>query len=86
MVGDDGVEVYTSAEIKSIEDGRVIALVSGEERTIEADTVLVALGRYGDDEAIANWQDAAPQVIAVGDCAEPMNNPQCDPLWRSCST
>ncbi|MFC2029335.1 FAD-dependent oxidoreductase [Chloroflexota bacterium] len=71
MLGEDGVTVHTDAEVQSIEKGRVVARVNGEEQVIPADTVLSALGREGNGEAIAAWQGAAEEVIAVGDCAEP---------------
>ncbi len=71
LLGEDGVAVKTGATVRSIEEGSVVAQVDGEEQVIPADTVLVALGRQGDAEAIAAWQGAAETVIAVGDCAEP---------------
>ena len=71
LLGEDGVVVKIGATVRSIEEGVVVAQVDGEEQVIPADTILVALGRQGDAEAIAAWQGAAATVIAVGDCAEP---------------
>ncbi|HSK24021.1 MAG TPA: dihydrolipoyl dehydrogenase [Egicoccus sp.] len=47
--GQGGIEVLTSARVQSVErdadTGRVIVTVDGQERTLEADRVLVATGR-----------------------------------------
>ena len=71
MLDEDGVPVVTGAEAKAVEAGGVVAEVDGERKVFPADTVLVALGRLPQDEAVAAWMDVAPQVIAVGDCVEP---------------
>lgn len=71
MVGEDGVSVITGARIQTIEPGKVAFEVDGEHQELAADTVLVALGRQPNDEAVVAWQGAAAKVVSVGDCAEP---------------
>lgn len=71
MLAEGGVTVITNAKVQSIGKDGVAATVQGEKKVFPADTVLVALGREADGSAVATWQDAAPKVIAVGDCAEP---------------
>jgi 2,4-dienoyl-CoA reductase-like NADH-dependent reductase (Old Yellow Enzyme family)/thioredoxin reductase len=71
MLADESVAVLTGASVEAVGSEGVVANVDGASRAFPADTVLVALGRKSDQEAIAAWQEAAPRVIAVGDCAEP---------------
>ena len=71
MLDEEGVQVITNARVQSIGAEGVAALVADEEKVFAADTVLVALGRQADAETVAAWQDAAPRVIAIGDCVEP---------------
>jgi 2,4-dienoyl-CoA reductase-like NADH-dependent reductase (Old Yellow Enzyme family)/thioredoxin reductase len=71
MLADDGVTVITGAQVQALEAGKVIAEVDGSTVEYPCDTVLTALGREGNPAVIEAWQDAAPSVVAVGDCVEP---------------
>lgn len=71
MLDEAGVTVITNACPKAITAGGVAAEVDGQPWVLPADTVLAALGRAADPELQSRWQGAAPQVLPIGDCAEP---------------
>ncbi len=71
MLAEANVPVVCAAQVKAVESEGVRVEVAGEGKLIPADSVLVALGRLADEAAVATWQGVAPQVIAIGDCAEP---------------
>jgi probable pyridine nucleotide-disulfide oxidoreductase len=45
ILQDKGVRIITEAQVTSVDDGTVTYTVSGNEQTVDADTILVALGR-----------------------------------------
>ncbi len=71
MLDEAGVTVVTNARATAIGGDGVAADVGGTATTYPADSVLVAWGRTTDPGLPGHWQGVAPQVLAVGDCAEP---------------
>jgi 2,4-dienoyl-CoA reductase-like NADH-dependent reductase (Old Yellow Enzyme family)/thioredoxin reductase len=71
MLDEAGVTVVTNARVNAITAEGVAAEVGGEMQTYPADSVLIAWGRTPDPELQNKWRGVAPQVLAVGDCAEP---------------
>jgi len=71
MMNEAGVMVVTGAEVQAVTEAGVTVKVDGVEWLAPADTVLVAMGRQPDEDAVAAWKDAAPTVVAVGDCVDP---------------
>lgn len=66
---DGAVDSYCSAKVLSIEDtGVKIVDKNGEEKLLEADTVIVAAGMRGTLPHFMEWNDLAEEVIFVGDC------------------
>jgi 2,4-dienoyl-CoA reductase-like NADH-dependent reductase (Old Yellow Enzyme family)/NADPH-dependent 2,4-dienoyl-CoA reductase/sulfur reductase-like enzyme len=58
-----------SANVLSIEENGVkIVDAGGEERLLEADTVLIAAGMRAASEKFDGWHDLAEDVILAGDC------------------
>lgn len=64
-----GVETHTKAQVQRIEPGVVTALVEGEERRFEADTVVLACGNRPEDALAAQLTELGLRVITVGDAA-----------------
>lgn len=63
------VHSYCSAKVQSVEDNGVkITDKDGQERFLEADTVLYATGMRGTLPQYEKWNDLAEEVIFVGDC------------------
>ncbi len=54
------------------ERGLSIVDAKGERQTVEADTVLPMAGFAPDEESVHALKDTAPEVLAAGDCAEPL--------------
>lgn len=77
-----GVAVRTNATaVKAVEHGVLIRnLDSGEEQTLEADTVILAVGFRSDTALYDQMQDAA-ELYAVGDCRQFKNVHQA--IWDS---
>jgi len=71
MLKEAGVMIATMSEVLEITDQGVAVKVDGQEWLKPADTVVVALGRRPNDEAVDSWQQVAPKVIPIGDCANP---------------
>lgn len=73
MIEEEDIMVATGATVKAVEAEGVVAFVDGVEWLARADTVVVALGRSPNDEVVAQWQEALPNVIPVGDCVDPVS-------------
>lgn len=62
------VHSYCSAKVLSIEqDGVTIVDIDGQERTLAADTVLIAAGMRANSEKFDSWRELAEEVIVIGD-------------------
>ncbi|MBN1315710.1 MAG: FAD-dependent oxidoreductase [Anaerolineales bacterium] len=73
MMEDANVGVMTGAKVKAINAKGVTIIKDGLEIVVEADTVVTALGRIPAANPIGAWQKAAPLVIPVGDCVDPVS-------------
>lgn len=63
------VESYCSAKVLSVEDTGVrIINKEGEEKILEADTVIVAAGMRGTLPHFMDWNELVEEVIFIGDC------------------
>jgi 2-enoate reductase len=51
--------------------GVTIADTDGQEKTIKADTIVVAVGHEANDELFNELQKKIPEVYRVGDCSQP---------------
>ena len=86
---DNGVELYLSSTLTAIEDGFVKAVKDGEEFTVKADAVVMAIGvapettlavkaglEIGETRGIKvnhHYQTSDPDIYAVGDAIEIFN-------------
>lgn len=86
---DNGVELYLSSTLTAIEDGFVKAVKNGEEFTVKADAVVMAIGvapettlavkaglEIGETRGIKvnhHYQTSDPDIYAVGDAIEIFN-------------
>ena len=87
---DNGVELYLSSTLTAIEDGCVKAVKDGEEFTVKADAVVMAIGvapettlavkaglEIGETRGIKvnhHYQTSDPDIYAVGDAVEIFNS------------
>jgi len=67
-----GVRVMTGVRYVEIND-KGLALVNkeGEQQTVEADTIIMALPLTPDVELLESLKGIVPEIYAVGDCREP---------------
>jgi len=66
-----GVSIVTRATVERITDTGVIAKIDGEDRSIEADTVAIAVGHRSNDTLFKELEGKASEVYSIGDCVEP---------------
>ena len=66
-----GVSMVSSAKVERITDKGVIVEIDGEDKLIEADTVVIAVGHRSDDKLLEELRAKAPEVHGIGDCIEP---------------
>lgn len=67
-----GVEILTGHEVVAFsDDGVTVRAGSGEERTLPADTVVLAMGAVARNELVEPLKRAVPELYAVGDCLKP---------------
>jgi 2,4-dienoyl-CoA reductase (NADPH2) len=66
-----GVSLLANVEVKEIlADGVVFAGKKGEEKTVEADSVILAVGTVPDHELRDKVKAYCPEVHSLGDCRE----------------
>jgi 2,4-dienoyl-CoA reductase (NADPH2) len=67
-----GASMLTRVQYKEItETGVTVRTESGERRTVEADTVVLAAGARPNTELLASVEGKVAQVFCVGDCVKP---------------
>ena len=67
-----GASILTGVEYQEITDaGVVIKTATGEQKVIEADTVVLAAGSMPNTELAAALKGKVAQVLSIGDCVEP---------------
>ncbi|MCJ7495578.1 MAG: FAD-dependent oxidoreductase [Deltaproteobacteria bacterium] len=60
-----------STEVKDIRDGKVLVSHDGNERWLEAGTIILALGSRANNEILQAWEGKVPQILPIGDCVKP---------------
>lgn len=58
-------------EVKDIRDGKVLVSHDGNERWLEAGTIILALGSRANNEILQALEGKVPQILPIGDCVEP---------------
>jgi NADPH-dependent 2,4-dienoyl-CoA reductase/sulfur reductase-like enzyme len=72
IIAEKNIKILTHAGVTRIEKGKVVFIDGGgKERSISADTVILAMGSRPDDELIKSLKERRLPVFAVGDCVEP---------------
>ncbi len=66
-----GISVMLSTRVERIHKGRVLVNFHGEEKWLEAETVVLALGAQPERNILKDLEGKVPQILAVGDCVEP---------------
>jgi 2,4-dienoyl-CoA reductase (NADPH2) len=66
-----GISMVSSAKVERITDKGVIVKIDGEDKLIEADTVVIAVGHRSNNELLEELKAKAPEVYGIGDCVEP---------------
>jgi 2-enoate reductase len=67
------VDILTGADIREITGEGIIVKSGGPEKTIKADTVVIATGLKPDDELYKTLKGQFSNVYIVGDSREPRN-------------
>lgn len=65
------IEMLSSAKVLSITESGVLYIQDDEERTVEADTVVIAIGTQSESALYEAVKDIFPETYRVGDCIEP---------------
>ena len=72
LLADANVRILTSTKVLEItEKGITIADKNNKKRTLEADTIVLAVGMKSNEKLLEVLQDKVPEVYAIGDCVEP---------------
>jgi pyruvate/2-oxoglutarate dehydrogenase complex dihydrolipoamide dehydrogenase (E3) component len=73
-ISEAGIEVLTRTGLKEInKEGIIVVDGNGNERSIEADTVLFALDRSSDDSLEEILKEKVNEIYKVGDCHRPLH-------------
>jgi 2,4-dienoyl-CoA reductase-like NADH-dependent reductase (Old Yellow Enzyme family)/thioredoxin reductase len=65
-----GVEIYTEQSLKEIKQNYIVMVTKdGEERILEADTVVLAMGTIPVKEIADEIKDKVPEIYTIGDSA-----------------
>ena len=72
LLADAKAEILTETKVLEITDeGITIADKHGKRSTLEADTVVLAVGLKPNEKLLKSLTDKVPEVYAIGDCVEP---------------
>ena len=66
-----GVKILTKAKLEEITDNGVTYSENSAKKTIEADTVVLALGAVSNGDLVAAIKGKVPEVHSIGDCVKP---------------
>lgn len=72
LLADANVKILTETRVLEITDEGVAIISKDEKRsTLQADTIVLALGSNPNSELGEALKDQVPEVYSIGDCAEP---------------
>jgi 2,4-dienoyl-CoA reductase (NADPH2) len=66
-----GISMVSSAKVERITDKGVMVKIDGEDKLIEADTVIIAVGHRSNNKLLEELKWKALEVYGIGDCVEP---------------
>lgn len=73
LVPYEGVEVLTGAKAKKYQDGKLSVSVSGEEKEINCDSVILAVGYQEEDSLYRQLEFDIPEIYLLGDAKKVSN-------------
>jgi len=72
LAADENIEVFTGVRRERITaEGLVITTREGEERTVAAETIVIAVGSQADSSLAEALAGGPLKVVSIGDCVEP---------------
>ena len=71
MLGEAKVKVLTNTKLLEITEEGVIIESNGQKTTLEADSVILAVGLKPETALSEELRDRVPELYAIGDCVEP---------------
>ena len=81
MLAEANVKILTETSVVGVTDkGVVIADRNGKRSTLEADTIVYAIGFEPCDNFSEALREIVPEVYAIGDCVEPRK--VLDAVWE----
>ncbi len=80
----DGIKSMCSCKVKEIvSDGIVCTNAEGEEQSLKADTVVIAMGLTADEENAAQYEHKGMKTVRIGDCKTARSFAACtEDAWR----
>ncbi len=70
-ISSQGISVLLSTKVEKVQDGRVLVKSGKEEKWMEADTIVLALGARPARDLLRELEEKVPEITAAGDCVEP---------------
>jgi 2-enoate reductase len=71
---EENVEILTESKVMEISDNGVVVIDKEQkQRVLDADTVIVALGREPNKNLANSLDGEIPEIYEIGDCVEPLN-------------
>lgn len=67
----EGISAMLSTRVERVQHGRVLVDSRGEEKWLEAETIVLALGAQPEQNILKDLEGKIPQMLAAGDCVEP---------------
>jgi thioredoxin reductase len=72
-IKNQGLEIEFNIKAKEIKEDKVVCESSDGERTLEADTIIYAMGQKPLREEALSMSLCAPEFYQIGDCLTPRN-------------
>ncbi|MFC1822721.1 FAD-dependent oxidoreductase [Thermodesulfobacteriota bacterium] len=66
-----GVSLLTNARVERVNDHGVIVEIDGDEKLLEADTIVIAAGHKSHNSLLDKLKMKLPEIYGIGDCTEP---------------
>ena len=73
LKGLPNIEVFTSTKVESINEKGIVVSDESGNKSIDADTVIYAVGQAPLQSEALSLNDCAPECYMIGDCIEPAN-------------
>ncbi|MFC1981373.1 FAD-dependent oxidoreductase [Chloroflexota bacterium] len=72
LLSEPNVQILTGTTVSEIAGkGATMTDRSGKRNTLDADTIVLAVGLKSDNKLLEALKDKAPETYSIGDCVEP---------------